>query len=198
MTATRLYHLPKSRSTRVLWALEELGAPYELVVMAPEDRRSDEHRTRHPLGRVPVIEDDAGHLFESAAIVLALADRHDGLNFPLGSRERELVYQWVLFAVTEVERWIADARDGESDPERAAQAAERIASAGTVVDEALRGHEFIVGDRFSAADIILSAALAWAGSFGLLDHHPEVDRWLDALDERPARAIANAPAPATA
>ena len=105
MTPTRLYHLPQSRSTRIIWALEEIGEPYDVTVLTGADRRSPAHLARHPLGRVPVIEDDAGFLFESAAIVLALADRHPeaGLNFPLGTRERELVYQWVLFGMLEVE-----------------------------------------------------------------------------------------------
>jgi glutathione S-transferase len=70
----RLYHLPPSRSTRVLWLLEEIGQPYELTLMKGEDRQTDEHRRRHPLGRVPVLEDDEGFLFESAALCLHLAD----------------------------------------------------------------------------------------------------------------------------
>src|ERR1700736_1813045 len=118
---TRLYHLPRSRSTRILWTLGELGAPFEVSVMTGADRKSAAHLARHPLGRVPVIEDEAGHLFESAAIVLALADRHPdaGLNFPLGTRERELVYQWVLYAMAELEPPIVEARDQrEGDPAR--------------------------------------------------------------------------------
>src|SRR5665213_140045 len=163
MTAIRLYHLPGSRSTRVLWALEELGAPYELTILAREDRVTDAHVARHPLGRVPVVEDDDGFLFESGAIVLALADRYDGLNFAVGTRERALVYQWILFAVAEIESWVVEARDlRESDHARAALAGERVRAAATVIDEALRGHEFLVGDRFSAADIMAGAILGFA------------------------------------
>src|SRR5207245_9107173 len=72
----RLYHVPRSRSTRVLWLLEELGAPYDLTVLAREDRQTPEHRERHPLGRVPVLEDEHGFVFESAALCLHLADLH--------------------------------------------------------------------------------------------------------------------------
>jgi glutathione S-transferase len=197
MTAIRLYHLPGSRSTRALWTLAEIGAPYELITMSGPDRQSAEHLARHPLGRVPAIEDDSGSIFESGAIVLALADRHPeaGLNFALGTRERELVYQWVLFAVAEIERYTAQARDErERDPVRAAAAGERVADAAAVVEDAVRGHDFIVGERLTAADIMLGSILGWSARQGLIDGLPEIDRYLAALTARPAYAVANAPA----
>ena len=117
--------MPRTRSSRVLWLLAELDAPSELVKLAPEQRRSVEHRARHPLGRVPALElDDGTVMFESAAICLQLADLHPeaGLIAPLGSPERALVYQWVLFAVTELEaplfRWIREAAANSADPHR--------------------------------------------------------------------------------
>jgi len=79
--------------------LEEIGVPYELTVMTRDERKSAEHISRHPLGRVPVIElDDGRLLFESAAICIQLADLHPeaGLIPPVGSPERGLVYQWSL------------------------------------------------------------------------------------------------------
>ncbi len=195
---TRLYHTPHSRSAYVLWALEELGEPVELSLLTREERRGEEHRARHPLGRVPVIEDGGAYLFESAAIVLALADRDalGRLTFPLGSRERELVYQWAFFAMVEIEAPIVTARDEkERDPERHAAARERVRVAVGSVERELAGHEFIVSDRFSAADIVLGSALIFAASQGLLgDDFPEVSRYLDALLARPARERAYSPA----
>jgi glutathione S-transferase len=102
----RLYHVPGSRSTRVLWMLEEIGAPYELTVMTREARKTAERISRHPLGRVPVVEfDDGRPLFESAAICIQLADLHPevGLIPPVGSLDHGLVYQWSFFAMTELE-----------------------------------------------------------------------------------------------
>ena len=129
----RLYYMPRTRSSRVLWLLAEVGAPYELAKLAPEERKSAEHLARHPLGRVPALElDDGTVMFESAAICLQLADLHPdaGLIAPLGSSERALVYQWVLFAMTELEaplfRWIREVARGPADTpsrERFAQAA---------------------------------------------------------------------------
>ena len=106
--------------------------------------------------------DDGAHLFESAAIILALADRdaQGRLSFPLGTRERELVYQWAFFAMLEIEAADVTARDEkERDPERHAAARERVREAASVVERALEGRDFIVGDRFSAADIVLGSVL---------------------------------------
>jgi glutathione S-transferase len=170
--------------------------PFEVTVMARADRKSEAHLARHALGRVPVIEDDAGYLFESAAIVLALADRHPdaGLNFPLGTRERELVYQWVLFAMAELEPLIVEARDQrEADPPRAIAAAERFSAAAELVERALEGHEFIVGDRLSAADIVLGSVAGFARRVELLARFPEINRYIDFLEARPAFQHANAP-----
>lgn len=190
---THLYHLPRSRSTRVLWTLEELGDPHELSIITREESRGAQHRTRHPLGRNPVIADDGEHLFESAAIVLALADRdpEGRLRFPLGSRERELVYQWAFFAMLEIEAPTVVARDEkERDPERHAGARGRVREAAAVIEAVLDGKEFIVGERFSAADIVLGSVLIFARDQGLLDGFPEISRYTDALIARPARANA--------
>ena len=117
--APRLYYMPRTRSSRVLWLLEEIGAPYELVQLPGAQRRSEEHLSRHPLGRVPAMElGDGTMMFESAAICLQLADLNPdaGLIPPVGSAERALVYQWVLFGMTELEgplfRWIGELGEG--------------------------------------------------------------------------------------
>ena len=118
----RLYHREKAgRPARVRWALEEIGAPYEYVVMTAEEAASDPHRARHPLGRVPAIETDEGSQFESTAICLQLADMFPEANLipPPGTFERGEVYTWSIFAMTELEAvaldvWRAkrnDARD---------------------------------------------------------------------------------------
>src|ERR1700733_4974109 len=100
MTAPRLYYMSRTRSSRVLWLLEEIGAPYELTEISGAQRRSAEHLGRHPLGRVPALElGDGTTMFESAAICLQLADLDPGAGLigPVGSSERALVSQWVVF-----------------------------------------------------------------------------------------------------
>ena len=191
----RVYHVPRSRSTRVLWALEEIGQPYELTLMEGEDRQTDEHRRRHPLGRVPVLEDEEGFLFESAALCLQLADVYPDaqLNWPLATHERGLVYEWTVFAMTELESPIIEARrHREDDPALARAGVERFQAAAAAVEQALDGHEYLVGDRFSVADLVCGAVLILAKDAGLTDELPNINAYLERLEARPARQRATA------
>lgn len=192
----RLYHLPNTRSTRVLWLLEEIGAPYELTLLTKEDRKGAEHLGRHPLGRVPVIEEDGGFVLESLAICLHVADLHPDAAMipPLGTHERALVYQWCAFAMTELEPAILEvfAARRKEDEERTASGVERFRAAATVVDQALEGREYLVGDRFSVGDLICGAVLIFARRAALTEGLPNVVAYLDRLDARPARQRATA------
>jgi glutathione S-transferase len=179
----------------VLWALEEIGQPYELTLMEGEDRQTDEHRLRHPLGRVPVLEDEEGFLFESAALCLQLADLDldAQLNWPLATHERGLVYQWTVFAMTELESPIIEARrHREDDPALARAGVERFQAAAAAVEQALDGHEYLVGDRFSVADLVCGAVLILAKGAGLTDGLPNINAYLERLEARPARQRATA------
>jgi len=187
---TRLYHLPGSRSTRVLWLLEEIGGGHELEVMAKEERKSDEHARRHPLRRVPVLETDGRFLFESAALLLQLADLHPDarLNFDLGTHERGLVYQWTLFAMTELEPPILELlRSRETDEARAGKAVEAFGAAARAVEDALADREFLVGDRLSVADIAVGSVLFLGRRMELTGGLPGVEAYLERLEARPAR-----------
>jgi glutathione S-transferase len=179
----------------VLWALNETGQPYELTVMKGEDRKTDEHRRRHPLGRVPVLEDDEGFLFESAALCLHLADMYPDaqLNWPLTSHERGLVYQWTVFAMTELEPAIIEARrHREDDPARAQAGVERFQAAAVAVEQALDRHEYLVGDRFSIADLVCGAVLIFAKDTRLTEELPNIEAYIARLEARPARQRATA------
>jgi glutathione S-transferase len=118
----RLYHAAGTRSTRVLWTLEEIGVPYEITVLTVEERRGEQHRQRHPLGRVPVLElADGQTLFESAGICLYLTDRYPSVGLaPLpDAPDRPLLYQWMFFTMTELEpaliRWMHARREGTDE-----------------------------------------------------------------------------------
>jgi glutathione S-transferase len=194
-SVTRLYYMPRTRSSRVLWMLTEIGAPYELTRLTPEQRTSVEHLARHPLGRVPALElDDGTVIFESAAIALALADLHPdaGLIAPLGSPERALVYQWVVFAMTELEaplfRSIRDVAQESTDQ----SARERFAQAAAALETALRGHDWLVADRFSVADVLCVSVLGSAHSRGLLGEWPGLGAYVERGEARPAFVAAAA------
>jgi glutathione S-transferase len=193
--------MPRTRSSRVLWLLAEIGAPYELTKLAPEERTSADHLARHPLGRVPALElDDGTVMFESAAICLQLADLNPdaGLIAPLGSAERALVYQWVAFGLTELEaplfRWV---RELAEDPTGPSTSRERFEQAAAAIDAAVSGHEWLVGDRFTVADLICVSVLGSAHSRELLGEWPGLQAYVERGEARPAfvdaAAISNQP-----
>jgi glutathione S-transferase len=177
----RLFHRENAgRPPRVRWALEEVGAPYEWVVLTRKQTESPEHRERHPLGRVPVLEDHEGTLYESAALCLHIADSHPEARLigPLGSRERALVYQWTLFAMTELEPPLIHA------------ARERFAEAARVVDQALDGHDYLVDDHFTVADIVVAGVFRSALRRELLTPSERLSAYLERLAARLAHVRA--------
>ncbi len=187
----RVFHREGSgRPLRIIWTLEEIGEPYELTVMTREEGKGDEHRERHPLGRVPVLEDDDGFLFESAALCLHLGDLHPeaGLIPAPGTHDRALVYQWACFAPAELEPPLFETwTQADRDPERAAAARERFDKAIAAVDGALDGNEHLVGGRFSVADVLVGTALLFTARAGIADDlGPSLKDYVGRLAKRPA------------
>jgi glutathione S-transferase len=192
----RLFYMPRTRSNRVLWALYEIGAPFESTRIAREERRSPEHLARQPLGRVPAFElDDGTMMFESTAILLQLGDLHpeSGLLPPLGSAERALVYQWLFFGMTELEanlyRWMTEVHDagGEVPDSRAAK---RFAQAADAFADALGERQWLLDDRFTLADIVNVGVLGSAESRGLLADWPTLRDYVARGESRPAHRSA--------
>jgi glutathione S-transferase len=172
-----------------LWLLEEIGAPYELTEISGAERRSEQHLRRHPLGRVPALElGDGTTMFESAAICLQLADLNPdaGLIGPVGSPERGLVYQWVVFAVSELEgplfRWIRDLREGVVD----SPAHDRFTEAAAAMQSELAERDWLVGDRFSVADVMCASVLQGANTRELLRAWPRLEAYVQRGEARPA------------
>jgi glutathione S-transferase len=194
----RVYYRPGSgRPVRVAWLLEEIGAPYEPISVSSEEAGGPEHLARHPLGRVPVLEHDGDVLFESTAICLHLADLHPeaALIAPLASPSRALVYQWALFAMTELEpAAIEVSRYSETDPERATAGSGRLRAGAAVIERTLDGREFLVGDNLTVADIVAGGVLALRGSRRVLaaGDLPNISAYVDRLTARPAFARAAA------
>jgi glutathione S-transferase len=189
----------------VRWLLGELGAPYELAVVTQAEQASAAHRRRHPLARVPVLDDGEGLVSESAAICLHLADLHPEARLlpPPGSHGRALVYQWAFFAMTELEAPLADVSYGtpsgdgrggdvhypQPTPEQVAAATAPFGAAARVVEDALGDGDYLVAQRFGVADLLVGSVLAWADDVGLLDRdYPRLTTYLTALRARPAYA----------
>ena len=193
----RLYHVPNSSSQRVLWLLEEIGEPYDLTVLGDRASRlaDREHMARHPMGRVPVVENDGEFIFESAAICLQIADSYPSADLipPPGTQERGLVYQWSLFAITEIQAKMIQSRmSRESDPQGSETAKESLLEAARVLEKALDGHDYLVGNRFTVADILVSATLAAVRRLDVAELPPGLNAYLDAMDARPAKQRAEA------
>jgi len=191
----RLHHQPRSRSTRVLWLLEELGVPFDLEVMSREVKQTPEYRALHPLGRSPALETDDGPVFESAALILHIADLNldAGLIAPLGSYARALQYQWCFFAMTDIESALMDiarqvwAEGREPDTGTIERAAARFAAGADVVASALGDDDYLVGDSFSVADIVAGSVLGFARTGELTALPDAIVPYIDRLEARPAR-----------
>jgi glutathione S-transferase len=195
----RLYHVEGAgRPPRVRWALEEAGAPYEMVVMTKEERHGEEHAARHPLNRVPALASDEGTLFESAAVCLQIADLYpDAELIPaVATQARGEVYQWSFFAMTELEptllRTYTELHADEPDPDAVAKAERRLAKATAALAGALDGHDFLVDDRFTIADVVMGGVLHSARRLDLLPDSPVVRAYLERLDSREAKQRAYA------
>lgn len=195
----RLYHVPGTRSNRIYWMLEEAGLPYELETISREARHEPEHLARHPLGRVPVVHDGTGHVFESAGLALHIADLapEKGLAAPLGSHDRALQYQWLFFAMIEMEPgvverylWGANGMFG-NDAARDAAGLESYRKAAQLIEDALAGKEYLVGNRFSVADVIVGGVCGFGAYLGMNDGFPNIAAYLERLHARPAYQKAN-------
>lgn len=192
----KLYYIRRTRSGRPRWALEELGVPHELSRLEPKDTKTPEYRRDlHPLGHVPAFVDGDMTMFESGAIVAYLADKYldKRLAPPPGETARGPYLQWMFFAMTEIEPLVADVHrhtrllpEAERIPAVAESRRQRFAQVAEAITHALGERPYILGDEFSAADILVGGNLIWANAFGLLAGHPQLQAYIGRLTARPA------------
>lgn len=185
-----LHHAPFTRSSTALAALEEVGAPFDLRVL---DLRAGEGRTAahlalNPLGKVPVLEDGCVVVTELVAILLHLADRFPGAGLApaVGEAARGPYLRWMLFYAGSFEPALMDAAAGR------APGPAGMVPYGTQAEvmEAVRAHlaagPFILGERFSMADILWGLALDWGLHGRLVPRLPEFEAHAARVLERPA------------
>jgi glutathione S-transferase len=200
-----LYHSAQSRSVRPRWLLEELGVPYEIVRLNLQagDARKPEYLKINPNGAVPALVDDGVKLFESAAICEYLADKfpEKRLAPALGTPARGYYYQWIHFGMSTLEPPLITIflhtvmkPEAERIPQLVAPAREQLRGSLAVLDQALAGRTFVVGDELTSADVVVGSTLAWAQMIGLLDAStPATAAYMGRLMGRPAfqRAMAD-------
>jgi glutathione S-transferase len=193
----QVYGCPNTRSTRVVWALEEVGVEYDYhkVDLLAGAGRQPAYLALNPGGKVPTLVDGDLVLTESAAICTYIGDRFaaSGLTPPAGSIERARYNQWCFFVMSELEQplWtIAKHRFALPEKRRVPAVIEtaiwEFAMAAKVLTTGLGEREFLVGDRFTAADILAAHTLAWARAYQLAPGNPHLDAYADHLLARPA------------
>ena len=193
---TRLYEWPPTRSQRARWVLEEVGADYEScpVDLPGGEQHGSAYRAVHPLGVVPALETDYYTLLESVAIVLQVIDEHPeaALAPPLGTPERAAYYQWCVFAASELDPVIMMVFNNSLRPgaEHDAKLADRgradFAPRAEMLCAALSGREYLVGSRFTGADLLVGHSCFMAQVTGMLESYPPLADYYARLCARPA------------
>jgi len=190
------FHSPNSRSagTRVL--LEELGAPYEPVVlnMKAGETRQDKYLAVNPMGKVPAIVHNGALITEQPAIYLYLADLFPeaGLAPPIGDPLRGPYLRWMVFYGSCFEPAVVDrAMKRESAPPSTSPYGDYETMFKTLSDQLAKG-PYILGDRFTAADVLWGGALNWTTMFQIVERTPVIGAYIDRVMGRPAVARAKA------
>ena len=193
----KLHFAPNSRAGRILWLLEELDLPYELNKMqfSPTDLKSDEHRARHPLGRVPVLDDGDIQIWESGAITDYILERHKngGLKPAVDSEHFPMYLQWFHYCEgmvmppinTIIVQTILLPED-RRDETALGQAQRLLSKALAPVEKNLEGKDYLIGD-FSAADIMLGHSCFMSNRLGCVtDEMTNLKAYVERIQQRPA------------
>lgn len=192
----KLYYAPLTRAIRIVWLLEELELPYQLerVEFLPPQKNFFSQKT--PLGKLPTIEDGEVVMCESGAIVEYILERYGAgrLAPPIGSPARAAFLQWLHFAESTafpplgIIVWLTRYRgDAEQQAALLEDARTRAEAGLDFLQRGLGSKRFLLGDGFSAADVMMGFTLAAARALGVLDdRHPVLNEYLARLQARPA------------
>jgi glutathione S-transferase len=200
----KIYGVARSRAFRTLWMAEELGLDYERVRLdfADGGTRRPEFLAINPNGHIPAIDDAGFRLWESMAINLYLAKKYSagpGGLYPPRLEDEARAWQWSFWGMTEVERPALTALLNRIGPEdrrdaAAADAAERALGAPlAVLDAAVSASRYLIGERFTVADLNVASILTWARQARVdLSGFARAEAWLKACHDRPAAQAARA------
>lgn len=180
------------RDIRVRWLCEEIGRDYDIETVSVREK-SPEHYSRQPFGQVPILTDGELSLFESGAILLYLAEGSPLL--PEG-HNRAIATQWLIASLNSIEpyamKW-AEAKFFTKDEALAARCEKPLRERLKQVQNGLGDREWLAGDSFSVADLMMSDVLRAPANNGLLDDLPGLASYLERSTSRPAfgRAMAD-------
>lgn len=190
-----VHHLNNSRSQRILWLLEEIGAPYEIRHHSRDavtNLAPPELLAVHPLGKSPVIEDDGKVIFESAAIVEYICERHDGGHLvpARGSDDHIRYLEWMHFAeglvMTPILLNLYTSRLGDAAAPLRPRIDQQLESHFAYMEERLLPSGWFVGDGLTGADIMLSFPAEAAVKTGRAADKPKLTKFVESIHARPA------------
>lgn len=202
-----IHGVTRSRASRIIWLCYEIGIDFKQIPViqayrlddpdasdAPLNTRSPQFLRLSPAGAIPVIEDDGLKLFESMACTLYLARKYGQPFGPANAEEDALMSQWSFYAATSLESdaltilYLHGSGKSLSDNERKAVsvAAERLERPVKVIEDHLSGAGYMVGQRFTVADINVAEVLRYAQSYTpLMEQFPATQAWLTDCQKRP-------------
>jgi len=193
----KLHFAPNSRAVRTLWLLEELGLEYELNRMDfhPKDLKSDEHRARHPLGRIPVLEDGDVTLWESGAIAEYILERHkngglkpspDAPNYPKYLQWFHYCEGMIMPPINTIVVQTILLPPERRDETALGQAQRLLGRAVQPVEDDMVGKDYVAGD-FTAADTMIGHSIMMSERMGIVnENHPNLMAYIERLKARPA------------
>ncbi len=193
----KLYGYPQSRSTRIVWLLEEIGVDYELIKvdLMAGGGQVEEYLNIHADGKVPAIDDDGFVLTESAAILNYLADKYPESKLaPKPATQQRAKYdEWCFFVLTELEQplWTVGKHsfvlpEGKQVPAIIDVAHWEFLKACKVLEKRLGDQEYALGHSFSAIDVLIGQTLRWAKAFGVPSGSTSLDAYRDKVCARPS------------
>jgi glutathione S-transferase len=196
----KLYWCPQTRAMRIVWLLEEAGVPYERVhinIRDPEAKANAAFRAASPMGKVPALEDGSTRLWDSGAICAYIADQYPagGLAPGIGDPQRGAYLQWLMFTNACLEPAMGEKVGGApANPARNGWGSWDL-TLGTLRNGLERG-PWILGERFSAADVPLGASCYFMRKFKMIEDEPAIFAYADRCVARPAFKRAQALEPA--
>ena len=197
MAKLTLYHAAPSRSSIVRWMLEEVGEPYEvqLLSLSKGENRAPDYLAVNPMGKVPALRHGDAVITEAAAICAYLADEFPRakLNVPIGDARRGPYLKWLFFGPSCIEPAMMDrAFPRKEEARRAALGYGDFDTVIKVVADAVARGPYILGEQFTAADVVIGSTLRFGMLFKLLPEQPEFTAYTGRLAQRPALQRAEA------
>jgi glutathione S-transferase len=197
MARFTLYHIAPSRSSIVLWMLEEIGEPYDVHLLngQREEQRAADYLAVNPMGKVPALRDGDAVITEAAAICTYLADLFPdrGLNVPITDPRRGAYLKWLFFGPSCIEPAVTDrAFPRKEEVRRGTLGYGDFDTVMDVVAQAVEPGPFLLGDQFTTADLLVGSHIRWGMAFKLIPERPEFRSYGARLAERPALRRAEA------